>query len=75
MRLDVEGNQLILEAGQEDRWLVTDMPEISAQNAKESLLTSRDQIDGLQFIAIQSSPDEQSFAGFWMLRDLKENQN
>ena len=25
---------------------------------------------GLQFIAIQSSPEEQSFAGFWMMRDI-----
>ncbi|MGB0824533.1 MAG: Tab2 family RNA-binding protein [Synechococcus sp.] len=25
---------------------------------------------GLQFIAVQTTPEEQSFAGFWMLRDI-----
>ncbi|ABX08463.1 Tab2/Atab2 family RNA-binding protein [Prochlorococcus marinus] len=73
VKLIVEKNQLILEAGQEDRWLVTDMPQASADNAKKELSNSRENANGLQFISIQTSPNEQKFSGFWMLRDLGEN--
>jgi len=72
VRLVVEKNQLILESGQEDRWLVTDMPNDSANEAKGNLLESKEQATGLQFISIQTSPDVEKFAGFWLLRDLEE---
>ena len=71
VRLLIVKNQLILEAGQEDRWLVTDMTKDSAKNAKENLLIAKEQGEGLQFIAIQKSPEEKKFAGFWMLRDVE----
>ena len=29
--------------------------------------------DGIQFIAIQSSPEEQKFTGFWMLKDISNS--
>ncbi|WP_320676466.1 Tab2/Atab2 family RNA-binding protein [Prochlorococcus sp. MIT 1300] len=70
VRLLIEGNQLLLEAGQEDRWLVTDLDKATAKNTEEKLLHSRENAGGLQFIAIQSTPEVQSFTGFWMLRDL-----
>ncbi|KGG12861.1 MULTISPECIES: Tab2/Atab2 family RNA-binding protein [Prochlorococcus] len=69
VKLVIEENQLILEAGQEDRWLVTDMSKLDSEKAQKDLLSSKDQLDGLQFIAIQSSPEEEKFSGFWMLRD------
>ncbi len=75
VKLVVEENQLLLEAGQDDRWLVTDMSQSSAIDATSSFTTAREKADGLQFIAIQSSPEEQKFAGFWMLRDLGNYQD
>ncbi len=74
VKLVVEEKQLLLEAGQEDRWLVTDMSESAAIDATSKLAATRENADGLQFIAIQSSPEEQRFAGFWMLRDLGDFQ-
>ena len=69
VRLLVEGRQLVLEAGRDDRWLVSDLdprrPSITAE-----LNQSKEHAKGLQFIAIQSSPEEQAFAGFWMMRDI-----
>ena len=70
VRLVVEKNQLILESGQEDRWLVTDMDRDYAEKVDMSLKNSKEVADGLQFIAIQSSPDIQNFTGFWMLKDV-----
>ncbi len=70
VRLLVIKNQLILEAGQEDRWLVTDMDDNYANNVNINLLKAKNDGDGIQFIAIQSSPDEEKFTGFWMLKDI-----
>ena len=70
VRLVVENNQLILEAGQEDRWLVTDMSKDYAEDVRLRLTNAKEKANGIQFIAIQSSPDVQRFTGFWMLKDL-----
>ena len=70
--LVVDGTQLMLEAGQDDRWLVTDLDEKTAKAVQQSLLESREQACGLQFISVQTSPEEKRFAGFWMLRDLPQ---
>ncbi len=69
-KLVVEGHQLLLEAGQEDRWLVTDLKADLAKATQESLINSRDNAQGLHFISVQSTPKEELFTGFWMLKDL-----
>lgn len=70
VRLVINKNQLILEAGQEDQWLVTDLKEDIAIAVQESLMNSKINAGGLQFIAVQASTEEKSFAGFWMLKDI-----
>ena len=72
VRLEVAGRQLILEAGLEDRWLLSDLAESDAQQTANELSAARQQSSGLQFLAVQASPSEQRFSGFWMLRDLPE---
>ena len=72
VKLVIDGNQLILEAGQDDRWLVTDMNQTTSKEAKERLTNSRENAGGIQFISVQTTPDEQKFAGFWMLREIAE---
>ena len=62
--------QLILEAGQDERWLVTDMDKATATLAEKSFQDSKEKAEGIQFISIQSTPEEEKFAGFWMMRDL-----
>ena len=39
---------------------------------RASTAPSRSQAAGIQFIAVQSSPDQQGFDGFWILRDLPD---
>ncbi|AAP99574.1 MULTISPECIES: Tab2/Atab2 family RNA-binding protein [Prochlorococcus] len=70
VRLLVENNQLLLESGQESLWLVTDMSKDYAEKVKDSLINGKANADGIQFIAIQTSPEEESFTGFWMLKDI-----
>jgi hypothetical protein len=49
---------------------VSDLEPVVAAEIAEALATSQQQVRGLQFIAIQASPEEQTFGGFWMLRDI-----
>jgi hypothetical protein len=72
VRLRIEGKQLILDAGQDDSWLVTDLDAEGAKAAQSALTATRQHSQGLQFIAVQTTPDNPRFEGFWMLRDQPE---
>ena len=72
VRLRIEGKQLILDAGQDDSWLVTDLDAEGAKAAQSPLTATRQHSQGLQFIAVQTNPDNPRFEGFWMLRDQPE---
>ena len=72
VRLEVCGQQLVLEAGLEERWLVSDLQNSEADPAREALKAARQEAGGLQFLAVQSGPEATEFAGFWLLRDLPD---
>jgi hypothetical protein len=72
VRLEVSGNQLVLEAGLEDRWILARLPEQEASAAAAALAEARERAGGLQFIAIQASEEAPALEGFWLLRDLPD---
>ncbi|MBD2421991.1 Tab2 family RNA-binding protein [Cyanobium sp. FACHB-13342] len=72
VRLEISGQQLVLEAGLEDRWLLSDLPADEAGAAAAAFAAARDQAGGLQFLAVQAREDDQRFEGFWLLRDLPD---
>jgi hypothetical protein len=72
VRLEIAGNQLVLEAGMEDRWLLGSLSADEAAAAAEAFRNARSQAGGIQFMAVQSSPEQQGFDGFWILRDLPD---
>ena len=43
---------------------------LSLKEAEEILIRSREKAGGIQFISVQSTPEEQIFKGFWMLKDM-----
>ncbi len=69
-KLLIEGTQIILEAGQSDRWLVTDVEKEAKNAILENFLNTKRDADGLQFISVQKSSEQKSLDGFWMLRDI-----
>ena len=69
-KLLIEGTQIILEAGQADRWLVTDVEEEAKNAIKNNFLNTKRDADGLQFISVQKSSKQNSLDGFWMLKDV-----
>jgi hypothetical protein len=72
VRLDIADQQLVLEAGLDDRWLLTNLPESEADTAAETFRRARERAGGLQFLAVQASEAEPRFEGFWLLRDLPD---
>mgnify|MGYP001157269339 FL=1 len=70
VKLIIKKNQLILEASEDDKWLVTDLPDQDANKLTEKFANSKINCFGYQFISIQSTPFIQKFAGFWILRDM-----
>ena len=71
IKLVINENQLILEASEDDNWLVTDLPEKDANILSAKFLENKKNSFGYQFIAIQSTPYIEQFAGFWILRDIE----
>jgi hypothetical protein len=61
---------LVLETGVIDRWIMTPLstPELQAEAAEFE--TTKQAAQGVHFLAVQSSPAVQTFAGFWLLRDV-----
>ena len=71
VKLVISKNQLILEASENDKWLVTDLPEKDANFLSKKFLENKKNSLGYQFISIQSTPYIEKFAGFWILRDIE----
>jgi len=71
IKLVINKNQLILEASEDDKWLVTDLPEKDANILSIKFLENKKNSFGYQFISIQSTPYIEEFAGFWILRDIE----
>ena len=69
--MQIEKNQLILEAGEDDKWLVTDLPEKDAKELNDKFTQTKKNSFGYQFISIQSTPFIEKFAGFWILRNIE----
>nr|YP_002049512.1 hypothetical protein PCC_0893 [Paulinella chromatophora]ACB43302.1 hypothetical protein PCC_0893 [Paulinella chromatophora] len=71
VRLEICETQLVLEAGLEDRWLLTDLPIEEALVANEAFTKARMNAFGVQFLAVQSDPNQRGFDGLWMLRNTE----
>ena len=71
VKLLIKQNQLILEASEDDKWLVTDLQEKDAKELNEKFTQTKNNSYGYQFISIQSTPFVEKFAGFWILKDVE----
>ncbi|KGF72858.1 hypothetical protein DO97_03815 [Neosynechococcus sphagnicola sy1] len=63
-------SQLILETGIRDRWVLasfTDVPTLKEARAFEAAKQEAHQV---HFLAVQSHPQAETFAGFWLLQEV-----
>ena len=71
VKLLIDNDRLILEALEDDKWLVTDLPKKDAEELFKKFEEAKKTSFGYQFISIQSTPFVEKFSGFWILKDIE----
>ncbi len=71
VKLLIDNDRLILEALEDDKWLVTDLPKKEAEELFKKFEQAKNTSFGYQFISIQSTPFVEKFSGFWILQDIE----
>lgn len=62
--------QLILETGVSDSWVVANLPSPTLQQEAQNFEMAKHKAQNVHFLAIQADPTAESFAGFWMMREM-----
>jgi hypothetical protein len=70
LRFNPSPPQLILETGATDAWVLASLSKPSLQAEAKRFELAKQQAHQVHFLAVQSSPDTESFAGFWLMQEL-----
>ncbi len=62
--------RICLETGVSDSWVLANLTDSQTQAEGEGFDKAKQQANGVHFLAIQSSPESQSFEGFWLLKQF-----
>jgi RNA-binding protein Tab2/Atab2 len=65
--------RLLLETGLSDRWILTPLNKAELQAEAAQFEKAKEVAQNVHFLAIQSGPKDESFAGFWLLQTLELN--
>lgn len=60
--------QLRLETGLSDSWILINLTNKATVAEAEGFETAKQKANGVHFLAVQSDPNSESFAGFWLLK-------
>jgi hypothetical protein len=60
--------QLRLETGLSDSWILVNLTNKETVTEAKSFEAAKQKANGVHFVAVQSSPESESFAGFWLLK-------
>jgi hypothetical protein len=72
VKFDQEGApNLVLETGVIDRWVLTPLNSKELQQEAEQFEQAKQAAQDVHFIALQTDPNVEAFAGFWLMRDVK----
>ncbi|WP_413162667.1 Tab2/Atab2 family RNA-binding protein [Capilliphycus salinus ALCB114379] len=61
---------LVLETGENDSWVLASLADASTQAEAEQFEQAKRQAKNVHFLAVQSDPNSESFAGLWILKEL-----
>lgn len=62
--------KLLLETGSADSWILANLTTPAQQTEAVGFEAKKQAANGVHFVAVQSSPDSEAFAGFWLLQEL-----
>jgi hypothetical protein len=61
--------RLRLETGASDSWILADIKDDKTLAEAKEFEAAKQNVNNVHFLAIQSSPESESFAGFWLLKE------
>jgi RNA-binding protein Tab2/Atab2 len=70
LRYQPELAQLVLETGANDAWILASLPTAPLKAEAEGFETTKQQANQIHFVAVQSQPESETFAGFWLMQEL-----
>jgi hypothetical protein len=62
--------RLVLDTGANDRWILANLRDAATEREAKEFEAAKMQAKKVHFLAIQSNPESESFAGFWLLHEL-----
>ncbi|MEG3937065.1 Tab2/Atab2 family RNA-binding protein [Microcoleus sp. S36b_A3] len=62
--------RLVLDTGANDRWILANLRDAATEREAKGFEAAKKQARKVHFLAIQSNPQSESFAGFWLLHEL-----
>jgi hypothetical protein len=71
LRLDNnQGGRLVLETGASESWILANLRNPQVLAAAKDFELAKQNANGAHFVAVQSDPQAESFAGFWLLCEV-----
>lgn len=62
--------RLLLESGASDSWILANFKQPQTIAQAKAFEDAKQKAKGIHFLAVQSSPQAESFAGFWLLQEI-----
>ena len=70
LRFDTSKPRLILETGATESWILANIKNPQMQAEANNFEQAKQKANGVHFIGVQSDPNSESFAGFWLLKEI-----
>jgi hypothetical protein len=64
------GDRLLLETGATESWILANIKSPQTLAEAKGFELAKQKANGVHFIAVQSNPESESFAGFWLLQEV-----
>jgi hypothetical protein len=68
--IDQPKPQLILETGAMDSWILAGINDNQVVKELQTFESTKQKSEMVHFLGVQSNPEAQSFAGFWLLKEM-----
>jgi len=62
--------RLLLETGVNESWIMANLRDGGSVNEAKDFEEAKQKANGVHFLAVQTDPQAESFAGFWLLQEL-----
>ncbi|NEP85129.1 MAG: DUF1092 family protein, partial [Okeania sp. SIO3B3] len=62
--------RLLLETGGNDCWILANLANSSTIEEAKRFSEAKSKVKQVHFLAVQSNPESESFAGFWLLQEI-----